>query len=395
MTNRFDEQFKEKEINIKELLFSYIYYWKWFLLTLILSLITAIIYLKTKNPNYDIIAKVILKEDDDKGLSSELSAFSDLSGLMGGGANKIENEIEIYKSRSLLSEVVQNLQLNVRYFDINSKFVKKELFQNRNYTIEFLTKKPNTFKKSGNFLINPLSNEKFEFENLKTKQKKFEKFGEGFETEFGQLIIFPKGTKIPMEILIESFDKTVDDLQKNITIESTSKEASVIELSIKLENIEKGKAILNTLIKFHSQNGIDDKNQISKNTLGFINERLDVITKELSFSEENVSDFKSENKIFDLTTNANLFFESQSENEKLLIKNATQIKLAEYIISCVQKFETGDLLPANLGIQNLSIENKIESFNSIQLERTRLLLTSNAKNPIILNIDNQLNQIKN
>ncbi len=361
-----------------------------------MSLLSAFIYLKIKTPNYDVVAKVILKEDNNKGgLPSELGAFSDLTGLMSGGANKIENEIEIFKSRSLLHEVVKELKLNVKYFDVSSKLTKKELFNNKNYIVEFLTRKPITFNESSNFKITPLSKNKFEFENTFSKQKTIECFGKAFKTNYGEIIIFPNGTKIPVEISIENFEKTIDNLQKNITIEPTSKESSVIQLSIKLENIDKGKAILNTLINLHSQNGIDDKNQISKNTLNFINERLNVITKELSFSEENVSNFKSDNKIFDLTTNANLFFESQSENEKLLIQNTTQIKLAEYIINCAQKFETGGLLPSNLGINNIAIENKIETFNTIQLERNKLLLTSNIKNPLIINIDDQLNQIRN
>ena len=396
MDNQFNNQIEVQEKEIKDIIFEYIYYWKWFLFTIIISLIGAFIYLKLKTPSFDVHAKVLLKDEDSKGgLTSELSAFSDLSGLMGSGGNIIENEIEIYKSRSLISEVVENLQLNVKYYDISSKFVKKELYKNSSYKIEFLTKKPIKFNTTCNFNIRPISKDKFEFENLKSKQKEIQKFGIAFTTKFGQIIIFPNGELKPMEIVFEDFNFTVDNLQEKLKVEAISKEASVIALSLKLENIKKGKDIINKLIEIHSQNGVDDKNQISKNTLGFINERLNVITKELSYSENNVSDFKSSNKIFDLNTNANLFFESQSDNEKLLIKNSTQIKLAEYIINCVEKFEIGTLLPANLGIQNISIENKIESFNSIQLERNRLLLTSSVKNPIILNIDNQLNQIRN
>jgi len=386
---------QEEKINLKEVILPYVYRWKWFVFSIIISLSFAFIYLYITKPKYDVTAKVLVKDDEKSGITSELSAFADLGSMMGGSISKIENEIEILKSRTIISQVASDLNLNVSFYDV-SNFIKKEIYLDKIYTINFLDRNSLSYFKEGNFLITPKNNNQFEFKNLKSKSIEIHKFGNTFDSKFGEIIIFPNNIKniIPIEIHIKKLDKLIDALQKEIIIAPVNKESSAIQLSITIENIDKGKAILNTLIDKHTKSTVEDKNQVSKNTLNFINERLSFITDELSTVEQNVSTFKSSNKIFDLTANASIFLENESENEKILIENKTQLKLAEYIIDYINNHKKGDLLPSNMGITNHSVEKMIETINILQLERNKLIDYSSDRNPIIINLDNQIENLK-
>ena len=119
--------FDSESINLRQEIEKYAYYWKWFVLAVILSLATDFMYLRYTANVYE-VATTILINDEDSGISSELSAFKDL-GLMGGSnTSSIENEIELLKSRSLIERVVKDLGINVTFYK-KGRVKTSEIFQ--------------------------------------------------------------------------------------------------------------------------------------------------------------------------------------------------------------------------------------------------------------------------
>ena len=173
MINKIDSNNELKindELNIKHLIFPYIIHWKWILISIFISLSIAFIYLRYSTPTYGVVAKVLIKDEDKGNIPSEMSAFKDLSSMMGGTKNNIENEIEIFKSRSLISKVVKDLKLNISYFDI-SGITKKELFEETNYKLYILNGDSSVYFKNGVFQILPKSQNNFEFIDYLTLNK--------------------------------------------------------------------------------------------------------------------------------------------------------------------------------------------------------------------------------
>ena len=93
-------QQEEESINLRELLDKYLYHWKWFLIGGFIALSIAFVYLRYSVPVYESSASVLIKDDEKGGGMQGMDMFKDL-GLMGGSVN-LENEIEIYRSRTLL-----------------------------------------------------------------------------------------------------------------------------------------------------------------------------------------------------------------------------------------------------------------------------------------------------
>jgi hypothetical protein len=288
------------------------------------------------------------------------------------------------------------LKLNIAYFDLKTP-QKQELYDKLPIKINFLDGDSSIYNKNAVIEINKQDDATFELYDLKTKSKNTYHFGKKIKTTFGNIIITPtiynKFKDFKIKITLSKFDNVVSNIKNSIVVEQLKEESSLLTITTKTFNINKGKAILKELIKQHTNDVVTDKNEVSKNTLEFINERINFITEELSDVEENVSTFKSKNKIFDLATNATMFFENENMNEKLLAENSIQLKITEFILDHLKNAKNNDLLPYNVGLSNVAIDNLISNVNNIILERNKLLARSNENNPIVLNLENQISSI--
>jgi tyrosine-protein kinase Etk/Wzc len=103
----------DAENNLIAVIHRYAAYWRWFALSVIAGVLGAFLYLRYQTPLYEVDATILIKDDKKGGSLSELSAFEDLGLLK--NTNNIENEIEVLKSRALMTLVVKELRLNVRY----------------------------------------------------------------------------------------------------------------------------------------------------------------------------------------------------------------------------------------------------------------------------------------
>jgi len=388
------ENSSEENENIKIIFLKYLSYWKYILLSLALCLSFAVIYLKFTQQSFKTTASLIVKDGSKNEISDQLSAFEGLGLNLGNSSSSVENEIQLLKSRSLISKVVQVLKLNVNYYDLNT-VNNKEIFSEKPINITFLNGDSTAYQKTGLFEIKSI--DKSSFEILENNRKHTCRFGSTIKSSFGDIIITPNENFLKtfhLKILLTKFNQTVDLFNQKLVVEKQNKDNTIILLSIVTANISEGEAFLQELINQHTKDAIIDKNEISKNTLDFINERISYITRELSDVEQDVSTFKSSNKIFDLALNTSSFLESEKQNEILLSENNIQLKLTEFIADHLKDAKSNELLPYNIGISNTAIDNLISNINSIILERNKLLIRSSSNNPIVSNLEEQILNLK-
>ena len=138
------------ETNIKDLFLEYIVYWKWFLISGVVSLLLAYFSLRYSTTQYGVEASIIIK-DDKKGGNSELSAFSDLN--IFSGKSNVDNEMAILKSRTLSMNVVNELDLDISYF-IDGRVKKTELYGDESpIEIKFISKSKRYIERDTTFYI--------------------------------------------------------------------------------------------------------------------------------------------------------------------------------------------------------------------------------------------------
>ena len=65
--NTIIDSTEEKEIDFRSLFFQYLYYWPWFVVSVLFCCIVAYVYLRYQAPVYNVASAVLIKEDDKKG----------------------------------------------------------------------------------------------------------------------------------------------------------------------------------------------------------------------------------------------------------------------------------------------------------------------------------------
>ena len=87
--------------------------WKWFVLSLIICLGAAHIYLRYATPIYQAAAKLLIKEEQNGRRGNSIQSSANL-GII-SNSNGIDNEMEILKSRTLAQQAVYDLKLYTTY----------------------------------------------------------------------------------------------------------------------------------------------------------------------------------------------------------------------------------------------------------------------------------------
>ena len=370
--NNFEEDFEnhEEEINIRQILEQYLYYWKWFVLGVIVSLIFAFIYIKYTQKQYQVSAKILLNEKESA--TGELAGLMDQAMLGGGSTNsEVGDQIDVLRSKRLITKVVEKNNLNIQYFSVG-RVTEIELTHDKS-PIRFIflnEENKSNDKLNDKYLITILSNTKFKLENKKTGKTNEYAFGQKISEKLGNFIISPNSAikkHIDKEYLISlrSIDQTVYSLQSKLGISPNSdKNSKIINFSLIGAVPEISKKIIDDLIITYNSDLVNDNHKLTEATSKFINSRLEIVTNDLRGVDKNLEQYKVSNNITDVTSEANIFLESAADNDKKLLESSTQLQLVDYMNSTLNSAKS-DLLPSNIGLEDKSISSEIASYNEL------------------------------
>lgn len=392
-----------KKNNINEALKPYLRNWIWFIIVPILSLIIVYLYIKQATPVYKIQSSVLIK-DAKKAPSvaaGEFSVLQDLSGLGGMGTNSIENEIEIFKSKKMMYDVVKKLELQNTIYT-KAGFKTKELYKDTAPVIihtineKQFTKnpeKPISIKISGNDIT--LSSEELPKE-IKTT------FNKTISLPYANLIIernrkFNKlkaGDLGEMYFSYTTLENTVNYWQNNLNVYLVNKDATVIGLSLNYPNTDKAKEILNNLVDVYNNEAISDKNSESKKTKDFIDDRINIIANELGQVENQKENFKASNKIVDIETEAKLNLETSANARIKEMELESQLELTNSLIDFLGRQNNSQVLPTNIGLNNEAAVTNISVYNQLVIERNRLLENATVQNPLVVDLSKQISSLR-
>ncbi|WP_224483076.1 GumC family protein [Robertkochia aurantiaca] len=397
----FMEDYYGEEINLRELFQKYLRNWKWFLIGVILCVAASVIYLEFTIPTYMTEASILIKDDKNGGAVSELSALQDLGVLNSFGGNSVDNELEILRSRRLFKKVVSELGINVSYYRDNN-FRLKEVYSTMPFFVKILT-----YNQLAEMPEEPLSFSLIDNENIRIEsgdRVEHYKMGSTITLPFGEIVVIPnleinrqllENPKAEYQLFFYQIDDVATNLLENgIQVSLSSRNSTVINLALEYPVKQKAQDILDELVNQYNKDAIKDNNMIAKNTAEFIDDRLRIIAEELDSVETDKVEFKSNNKITDITSEAQLFLENANEVSKRNLEMATQLEVINTMIDYLKQGDNSKLLPANLGPESEGLAALISTYNTLVIERGHLRENSTEKNPVVRNIDSQISQLR-
>ena len=398
----------EEQINIQEILFRYLIHWPWFVVSVIVCVALAWGYLRLTTPVYNISATVLIK-DEKKGGGANMSSELEKMGLNGfvSSSSNIENEIEVLKSRTLAREVVSSLGLFVTYMD-EDKFPNKELYRTSPVLVSLTPQEADRLPQTMeiDMLLQPAGAMDVQVKvGKKEYRKHLEKLPAVFPTDEGTVAFFANNDtlsslrpeSVTTERHITAYINRPFAVAKgyagSLSITPTSKATSVVTVSLKNSNTQRGKDYIDKLLEMYNINANNDKNEVAQRTAEFIDERIDIISKELGSTERDLENFKRSAGITDLTSEAQIALTGNAEYEKKRVENQTQINLVMDLKKYLQGSEY-EVLPANVGLQDAGVAGAIDRYNEMVAERKRLLRTSTESNPAIVNLTTSIRAMR-
>ena len=406
----YEELFKNdsKPIDYKSIVADYLLRWPFIIGFLVLSLVGAYIYLRYQAPVYNIDSTVMIKQGD-KTKSTAATAFASMQDLgTMSMANNFDNEIEILQSYSLIKKVVESQNLYISYFD-ERKFgydipAYKDVPVNVWMAPDEAGRLPSALdvevdsRRDGSVAVTAGYTADGEKHTL---SKEFRKIPAIFITPVGTLTLTPDSNRAKMQprsfkAVVAPPSVVADNFKSRLHGEPTSEFTSIVRLSFNDTDIRRGQDFLSQLVKLYNADANEDKNQVASRTAKFIDERIRIINEELGSTENELASYKQRAGLTNLSTDAQLALQETSEYDKKRADNASQLRLVnflcEYIKNPDNKYE---VIPSDIGVADADLAAVIAKYNEMQIERKRLLRTSKANNPVVVNLDASINATHN
>ncbi|MBC8770458.1 polysaccharide biosynthesis tyrosine autokinase [Arenibacter sp. BSSL-BM3] len=384
---------EDKSYELMDFTKKYLRYWPWFLLAIIACIGFGFLYMRYAPVKFNTVAKIKIIDD-----TKEADIASDALAMLSRN-NKInlENEIEVLKSYRILKQVVEEHHLDISYYEVGK--VKSTQI----WVAPFIIEK----QIAADSLQNPLAyeismdangiritdvNEQIFTPNLNEPDIPTEglpfsiRLREGIDPSFYQGINF--------SVVLNPIKKVIFQLIKDIQIQATSKSSEILSLSINGGNIDKNEAILNTLIEKFNRDGVLDRQLVSKRTLDFIDERFIYLTQELDSIEGGKESFKRSNNLSYIEADAGASLLKKSETEAEVNKLENQISISILLKQSVINQMDYGLLPANIGLENTSLNTLVSDYNKLSLDREKLLQNVGKDHPTLVALNEQLERAK-
>ena len=317
---------------LKATLLRYLGAWPWYILAVIITLTTAWLYLRyIALPIYEVNSTVLIREGKKGSLAEELAAFSDL-GLVTSASNTLENEIETLKSRSLMTEVVKALRLNVQYF-LKGTVKEGEHYNNGGIFLRTIDGDSILYNTSLTLRIIIRSESSYDMVAEDGEIIQSYLFGEPINFSFGDLVIESKRAVAnyineQLAIVIRPVDNVVGRYQNALRINQSGR-SGILKLTFNDTNHNRALDVLNELVSQYNVGDLLDKTQVAERTSAFIDERMRIITSELNDVESSASTFKEDNRLVDVSSQAALFVASDNENRQAILEINLQLRLVE------------------------------------------------------------------
>ena len=381
----------KNEIDVRKIARIIWEHWWWFVAGVGICVLLGIAYYLRKSPTWTTDASIALRQKDGSGTSIDALSMLGLS-----GNTAAEDEVVVLASRGLIYQAVDALNL----WDASSKrggLRWEGEFRNPALTIEYVALTEDAQMKPFTVKVKPTRRGY----TVKTKMGFFSRstrrvadLSEPIETGVGTLFIHanrPLSTDTTYRVAHARRELVVAGYKKNIKVSLHKKESNIIQLSTKSPMPDRDRALLQQMIEQYNLNAIVDKNMLATNTAAFIDERLAIITRELGEAEEAVSDYKQQNNIANINTQAQLFLTASSREQQAMAEIETQLSLVEYIDEFLRDdTKRNSLIPSTIGVTDASLASGLSEYNALQLQRMRILRTATEDNPVIEQMNAQL-----
>ena len=390
MESQFEIE-KKASLDLRKEISKYLPFWFWFVGFTAATLFIANVYLRYTPIVFQNSAKIKILDNSNTPFKMANEGIM----IVGKGKSKLGNDLQVIKSDRILEMVARKLNLTTSYF-LPGRILNSEQWNNCIIRVEWLDD-PSSVDFINLNLNLIVTNRGFKIEEFGDKELAFDKkyvidnISFKIKPKFKKMSAFT-GTKIIIQK--ENIKSTVSQLIGNVNAGVLNEESDVVVLSMKGLNQTKSRDIINCLIKVYNEDGINDRQLASKNTIEFVNDRFQFLVNELDSIENYKVSYKKSNEITSLEGFTGVTAARKTGYEDKIFELENQLSLSSFLGKTITTGTDYTLLPTNIGVLNVNINGFVSTYNQLVTERDKILISAGKNNPSLKDINEKLPQLQ-
>ncbi len=349
--------------------------WYYFLIALVLFVSLAVFYLSVAVPTFEATSSIMVKETLTGGQGASLDL---ISGDMFVKQTNVANVKSMLTSNTVLNEVVNRLHLLNTVYD-NSGFVGRPLYKNSPIKVDSAVLNK-WYYNTQKFYVKILDNNRFqlsfEYSGSVLPDFKYEKthnFGDFIKTTYFEFRV-TRNENVPLQLetvsdyyfVCEDMVTRTSDILTNITPSSPDKTSTIINLSYKDNVPQLSVDVLNTISQVFLENELNLKRGEATGSLKFIEKQLEETNAKLKVIEDELTKYKSDNRITDLSDQGKNVSENISSIDRQKYDTDANIKNLENLYLTVKNnTDLNKISPSSIGINDPSLESLIRDYQEL------------------------------
>ena len=362
-------------------------YWWLFVLSVMVCVAGAFVYLRYATPIYNISAKVLL-QDSEKG-GTVLSPSDMLADFgMQSQISNVENEIEVMSSMTVVRAAVIDAGLYMTYQSGGAVLCKSTTPLVVSMGDKTLASMSADLALEMEVEKNGKVNVSYDY-NGKTGVCAITEFPFAITTPIGEVLVSRNDnvelTEGVITVVAKPVDKVAQRYKGALSISPLSKTASVAVLSYNTPNPIEGTEFLNAVIKSFNDVTNETKRLVACRTEAFISERLKSLKMELEEMEGSLAAYKKQNELVDPKLDATEIVRRKAEYIKELEVIDRKIEASKYLNEFVNDPKNDmQVIPASFGVDlDPAFVSLVNNYNAKVIERKTLLQTTTEENPVL------------
>jgi len=396
---------KTNDVDLKFIVGKALGNWYWFVISVIVWLILGVVFYLVVTPQFNVAAKVMVTGPNPRlpsGSSDESAIlFDNNSAAVLANYSNVNNELQVLHSRSHILQTVYDMQLNVTYWQ-KQGLIYRETYKRSPFFIKLLELKVGQafmLYDPQQYYVN-IKKDKVSFEDKNTDSTFTAHFGDTLKFIYGSWVLqknpaISADPSADYELKVGSYGSAFTNYNANIIGVISTTGVTTMDLTLASSVKDKGEDILRHLINLYIQSDIDHNNKIADSTISFIDERLVHVSQDLNNIESNIETFKKNNNIADLTEQGKVLLNTNVETNRALDEQQVQISVVKDLENYLEDGSNNKrIMPTTAPIKDPAFVSLLEKYNSLQLERQKMLVTSTENNPSIVMLDTQAAQLR-
>ena len=394
--------------------------WQWYILSVLICLLGAFLYLRYAQPIYQVTARMLVKDEEKKTFRPAKQILPNMEdfGIMNNSSG-FDNEVEILQSPVTVHNAVKRLKLYTEY-RLDGRIRKQLLYANQPVSVDLdpmslATLDYYMFEGIRSFQVAITKVEKgyhadisllYKGKVMKEYSEDLDSLGTSITTDYGTLSFMnnPK-YKNNVKDRFNNGEKLIVTIRPPMVaalgymgrmgVAPTSKETSIAAIVVNDEDVKRAIDFVNTLVLCYNDQANEDKNEVARKTEEFINQRIEKIDAELGMTENSLENYKRRNAVTQLEADAAQSLQLSAQYASRLADINTQLQLIDYLRQYVDDPDNRyKVIPANIGMDDKASTQLIADYNKMTQERNRLLRGASEQSPQVQRLTAMLDDLE-